>query len=297
MLPSAHLSVPPTTRALVTSLIVFSLLSLVISDQYLVISPGTSVYYPWTFISATWVENLVGFVVGGVGLLFMGRYFEQAWGSRELIKFLTVVAIVSNTVTFFVLLVMYFVKTDVDWLFTARANGLAAILTGFVVAFKQAVPEHKVQLFGRVSIRAKNLPPLVLLVYSISNLIGLVPFAQVVLAHIGFFVAWYYLRFWKLGDGGIQGDRSESFAFVTFFPEFVGPYLKPVSHGIYAVGRRLRLVPALSPTLPTTIYDANEALGRNMPVDAEAERRRAVALKALNSHLAESQVADGPEPR
>jgi hypothetical protein len=40
-----------------------------------------------------------------------------------------------------------------------------------------------------------------------------------ILIQFGFFVAWVYLRFFKISEDGLsRGDRSETFAFQYWFP-------------------------------------------------------------------------------
>jgi hypothetical protein len=60
-------------------------------------------------------------------------------------------------------------------------------------------------------------------VATLMSIIGLVLFQAIVfynLVNIGWVIGWVYIRFFKYQDG-IQGDRSEAFAIVTFFPEFL----------------------------------------------------------------------------
>jgi hypothetical protein len=43
-----------------------------------------------------------------------------------------------------------------------------------------------------------------------------------IIIQFGFFTAWVYLRFFKLSENGeFRGDRSETFAFVNWFPPLV----------------------------------------------------------------------------
>jgi len=55
------------------------------------------------------------------------------------------------------------------------------------------------------------------------SIISLILFQAIVfynLVNIGWVIGWVYIRFFKYQDG-IQGDRSETFAIQTFFPEFL----------------------------------------------------------------------------
>jgi hypothetical protein len=99
-------------------------------------------------------------------------------------------------------------------------HGLSALQTAFLVAFTQLIPEHQLQLFsGLIKIRVKRLPGVYLLVSNVLTL--LVNQNPYIIIQFGFFSGWVYLRFVKVqeGSGGeFRGDRSETFAFTSWFP-------------------------------------------------------------------------------
>lgn len=101
-----------------------------------------------------------------------------------------------------------------------QINGMTGVLASFLVAFRHLIPEHLVQVFGgTVSIRVKNL----LGMLTAATIVTLILFQTLVvynLVNLGWVVAWAYLRFFKWQDG-VQGDRSETFALYTFFPDFL----------------------------------------------------------------------------
>ena len=93
----------------------------------------------------------------------------------------------------------------------------------------------------------------------------------------------------------MKGDASDTFAFVAFFPDAVHPFLAPVCDGVYSTLVQLKLCTPFSDEaieagnenaasrsegLPS-IMNGRGGSGRR----AEAERRRAVALKALDQRL------------
>jgi hypothetical protein len=103
--------------------------------------------------------------------------------------------------------------------FTTICGGVA-LQAGFLVAFKQLVPEHTVTLFkGIVKVRVKHFPSLFLLVNTLSGPIFGTDVAAI-LAWLGFLSSWTYLRFYKrsfpdLGSSqapSLKGDASEIFA-------------------------------------------------------------------------------------
>ena len=114
------------------------------------------------------------------------------------------------------------------------------------------------------------------------------------LVQFGFFVAWVYLRFFKLSENGdFRGDRSETFAFQCWFPPPVRyvhpawlsverlieviclhgrPYIAIAGNHVYKMAVRVGLVQAWEePAGYSVLPGPGQAR-------AEAERRRSVLL-------------------
>lgn len=110
------------------------------------------------------------------------------------------------------------------------------------------------------------------------------------LVQFGFFVAWVYLRFFKLSENGdFRGDRSETFAFQYWFPPPIRfaalnprsrtatdthdrPYIAIAGNHVYKVAVRVGLVQAWEePAGYSVLPGPGQAR-------AEAERRRSVLL-------------------
>ena len=189
-------------------------------------------------------------------------------------------------------------------------SGGIAIQAGFLVSLKQLVPEHTVAIAkGLVRMRVKHFPAIFLLTNTISGVI-LGTETAMFLAYFGFLTAWVYLRFFRVspslvsaatGDGSVtKGDASDTFAFAHFFPEPIYTPLAAVSDSLY------NTCVALGVCTPFTAQDidaGNEQAsaraegglpsimnpsgrgGRGGATRAEAERRRALALKALDQRL------------
>jgi hypothetical protein len=170
---------------------------------------------------------------------------------------------------------------------------MGGFLCGLVVAYKQVVPEHTINLFKRPFIRVKHLPSIILLVHLIFFLFGLI-FTTFFIHVTGIFCASIYLRFYKAGDLGITGDRSETFSFASFFPDLFHPYIKPVSTFIYTHLVKFNMLPPLAPRevieplLNVTTVPASKGPKINLPV-SDSDRRKAIALKELNDRLAKSE--------
>lgn len=138
------------------------------------------------------------------------------------------------------------------------------------------------------------------------------------LSLFGFFTGWIYLRFYRkseiasaaTGEGAfVRGDASDTFAFVAFFPDALGVVFAPVCDGVYDVLVQMRVCVPFSDeaveqsneqtagraegVLPG-IMDSRGGGGRR----EEAERRRALALKALDQRLnaAAGRTTTAPAP-
>lgn len=182
-----------------------------------------------------------------------------------------------------------------------------ALEAGFLVALKQLVPEHTVSIFkGAIRVRIKHFPALFTLANVISGpLLG--TDTALWLSLIGFLTSWIYLRFFRIteitsvatgGEGAtMKGDASDTFAFVAFFPDVMHPFLSPMCDGIFATLVQLRICVPFS---DEAVETGNENMGArpdSLPSflnnregvgggrRAEAERRRALALKALDQRL------------
>lgn len=85
----------------------------------------------------------------------------------------------------------------------------------------------------------------------------------------------------------MRGDASETFAFAEFFPGPVKPVVAALSEQIFNVLVAVRICTPFSPADVSVASGGNHFLPRNAPggVRAEAERRRALALKALDQRL------------
>lgn len=89
-------------------------------------------------------------------MLFCGKYLERAWGSRELLKFVIITAVLSNVVTWFGILLSYYLSGDDMFLYQVQINGMSGVFSAFLVAFKHLIPEHRIAIMGgKVSIRVK----------------------------------------------------------------------------------------------------------------------------------------------
>lgn len=67
-----------------------------------------------------------------------------------------------------------------------------------------------------------------MLYVTFSNIACLLGYQNTILIQFGWIVSWFYLRFIKLNEGGeFRGDRSETFAFASWFPPFAQYVRRP----------------------------------------------------------------------
>lgn len=131
---------------------------------------------------------------------------------------------------------------------------------------------------------------------------------QTLLAIFGFVTSWTYLRFYKVSfadlsvsqPASLRGDASETFAFAHFCPDPIHQPIATVSDAVYGA---LVAINVIKPFSADDIETSNSQAhlrgeggmshitnrGSGVPAPgsarAEAERRRALALKALDQRL------------
>lgn len=129
-----RINIPPLTRAILFGFLVFTSLnaytryrlwsssatSRPFGDRsyhapYITIVPGASLTYPWVFVTATFTEqNIAGLLITGATLFYGGRYLERAWSSTEYTKFMLLVCLVPNVVSFLTYFFIYILSRNPD---------------------------------------------------------------------------------------------------------------------------------------------------------------------------------------
>ena len=185
-------------------------------------------------------------------------------------------------------------------------NGTIPLQISFLVAFSQLVPAHTVTLFrGIVSLRVPRFPLLHILGVLLLSLTPLLSVASFFLVTSGSLTSWTYLRFYKPAfpdletsqPTSLRGDASETFAFAEFFPDPAKQFVAAFSNQIYNILVSLRIC------TPFSAADVSASRGetfmqRGTPgsARAEAERRRALALKALDQRLHAATAGSKAQP-
>ena len=319
-----RINIPPVTRILLISIIALSFIYNLARwkshvnipdtrlDQtgvpYLILVPAQCLYYPWTFILTTFVEqNVITLMVNLATVFFGGRYLERAWGSKGFAIAFFIAGVVPNLIAAPMYILWGALMRNPTRAWTPISGGIT-IQAAFLVAFKQLVPEHTVSIFrGFIKMRVKHFPAVFLLANSLSGII-LGTDTAAIFAWVGLVTFWIYLRFYKrqpdlsgatTSGQGMKGDASETFAFATFFPDKIQPPIAAVCDQIFILLCNMKLCVPFSEEaiasgneqvaargeggLPSLLSQGRGA--RGMGKREEAERRRALALKALDQRL------------
>lgn len=290
-------SVPPVTRFFTAATLASSTLYLWIrwttghtAVAYLTLVPGTSLFFPWTFATSALVEiSIIELIISLLVIPASLAYFERLWGTVETLKFIIVCVTGPNIIGCAFNWIEFAVTRNADlFLYGMEYHGQMALFISLLVSFTQVIPEHQVQILGFIKARVKRLPMAYLTFSTIMTLLGFQ--SPYILIQFGWFVSWIYLRFYKrsVGDslGGVvsYGDRSETFALTSWFPPFLHTPLSMLGNTVYKIATRFHLLPTSVP------HDIESGGYSQVPggARAEAERRRALALKALDQRLANS---------
>jgi hypothetical protein len=170
------------------------------------------------------------------------------------------------------------------------------------------VPAHTVTLFrGIVSLRVPRFPLLHVIGVFVLSLTPFLSFASFLLVTTGFLASWVYLRFYKQAfpdlessqPSSLRGDASETFAFAEFFPDPVKPVIAAVSNQMYDILVSVRICTPFSQADVSASRGetfVQRSAGAPGGARAEAERRRALALKALDQRLHAATGGSNPQP-
>lgn len=122
-----RINIPPVTRAVLGTLLFQSILGAAIRYRqwtghadivipYLTLVPQLSLVYPWTFVTSALVEgNVFTLAIAAVTLYHGGRYLERAWSSAELAKFMALVSLLPNLLTFCVMVLCFTLTRNESW--------------------------------------------------------------------------------------------------------------------------------------------------------------------------------------
>jgi len=237
----------------------------------------------WTLITGLLIEaNFINLIIDIPVMVICGMYLEPLWGAMELLKYMAVTGVGTAVLTSFVSLIAYAITQNYTFWFV-QFSGLAGVLGGITVAFKQNLPDQKLDLKVK-SFRVQELPFLTIMIFIFLSVIRLFQYTQIVMVICGVIVGWIYLRFYQSHGKGVRGDINESFEAATLFPQILRPLVGFISNVLFKTAVKLGLC-----KYPVRTYDVGgpSSITISLPGSdpADAERRRKKALRALNERL------------
>ncbi|XP_020577581.1 rhomboid-like protein 19 isoform X2 [Phalaenopsis equestris] len=254
--------------------------------SYLALIPTRTIPFAWNLVTSGYMEQtLPGVIISVVGLLFIGKFLEPLWGSREFFRFIVVVNFLISICIFVTAIALYYITTEESYLYTP-VSGFHGILAGFLVGIKQLMPDHELSLFFLLKIRAKWIPTLIATVSVAVSFFVPESASYLPTVLFGFYMGWLYLRYFQTKpETGLKGDPSDEFSFSSFFPQFLRPILDPVASLFDKMlcGKRLHKLSESS----SLVLKGNPLPGSD-PIDAS--RRRERGARALEQRLADERV-------
>ncbi|KAG8436138.1 hypothetical protein GDO86_007299 [Hymenochirus boettgeri] len=234
----------------------------------------------WTLATHGLLELHIWDVLGSLLLTFgAGRRLEPLWGAPELLIFYGLVSVAVGILGSLIYLLAYAATSDLYYLFSAHVHGFPAFAGAVIVAHKQTLGDG--QMESKWWMRA--LPQLVFLIVMALSLVSLIPSRVFVGYSLGMVTGWVYLRFYQRHSRG-RGDMSDHFSFASFFPGRVQPAAALLGSLAHAILVKLHLCPR---ALKRYDVGAPSSITISLPGTdpQDAERRRQLALKALNERL------------
>ncbi|KAG1666228.1 hypothetical protein FOA52_011528 [Chlamydomonas sp. UWO 241] len=282
MLPGGHQpKVTRLSKAIAALLIVVFAVDFFVpsTSAYLALVPGRTLPCVWNLFTAGFVTtDAIALVLNCAALILLARLVEPVYGSKEFLKFISIVNLSCGTAVFVVVYVVFAANPNGTLLYT-EFYGFQGIAMGLLVAVKQILGDQDAKLFGAIKINIKFLPGILLLAAT-AGAAALGQSHQLGFLYVGALSSYVYLRYFQpQGETGARGDASESFRFSGFFPAMLAPVVDPIA-SIFATVFRLSHAPA--PEGGTPLKAGPSMLGSDV---ADANRRRERGAKALEARL------------
>mmetsp|Transcript_44155 Transcript_44155/g.107912 ORF Transcript_44155/g.107912 Transcript_44155/m.107912 type:complete len:381 (-) Transcript_44155:179-1321(-) len=302
-------SAPLAVKVLVAITMGLYLSQLVVPDVESVLAIiATNTYgahsYVWNVFTAGFFnDNIAMTLAVSLSLIVMGRYLVSSWGSREFISYVVFTNFTVGCGIFVAQIFYYMTSFSYSYLEQPVSGGMG-ILSALMITIKQRLPDEPIMVAGNQvgSLTAKDLPGILIILSAFLSLVNVLK----VFTHClcGCYFGWVYLRFLQRGLDGLRGDMSTHMAFVSFFPDFLKPYVQILSNAVYKAVCG-RTVQTMLDDLPQAGADLGAAMqgGMGTVVDGmyslpvitapplpgsttlDAERRRARALATLEDRL------------
>ncbi|KAL4216330.1 hypothetical protein ACF0H5_024057 [Mactra antiquata] len=261
------------------------------ATPYITVTPGYVLppnFWVWTYFTHTFIEFHFWDVLADVLVVILcGKLLEPLWGAMDMLLFFLITNFSVAIATSFTYLVIYLVSKNEDYLFDTYIHGLAGYIAGFSVAVKQVMPDHVLVTSPFGKLRNTHIP-LILVTFVITlRLIGALDGPYPIMFTWGVISSWVYLRFYQKHSNGNRGDMAENFSFASFFPSQVQPVISIMSNSIFAIFVKVKICKK-----PQRHYDVSSPTTITITLPGtdpqDAERRKNLAIKALNERLSKA---------
>ncbi|RUS79844.1 hypothetical protein EGW08_012370 [Elysia chlorotica] len=255
---------------------------------YITVTPGYVMppnFRVYSFIFYSFVELHFWHVLADIAVIVLfGKLLEPLWGAADMLLFFVINSLGVGLLTAFLYFFIYLVTLNEEYLFNVHIYGMAGYVAGFCVAVKQVMPDHCLATLPFGKLRNTHIPLTLLVFIIIMRLSGLLPGPYPYMYAMGMIVSWIYLRFYQKHTNGNRGDMAENFSFASFFPSQLQPLVAVISNSIFSVFVRMKLC-----NKPQRKYDVSSPTTITVTLPGtephDAERRKQLALKALNERL------------
>jgi len=242
----------------------------------------------WQLVTAGFTEKYLICVVFNLSLLAVSnRFLEPVWGTLEYIKFIVVINIAAYSMNLVKYFVGYVALREESFLYAPFSGG-QGLLGGILVGLKQLIPDH-VMVRAVPAVRVRHLPLCSFIAALFLMLIRVSGLRYLTVTIGGLASSWIYLRYFQIRDSG-RGDFSDALSLASFFPESAQPHVIKYSSAVSSVVDGMLQKRQASKTVDLKTFSTNV----NIITDPVSERRRQLALQALNERLQKTDDVDWP---
>lgn len=160
---------------------------------------------PWVLVTNSFIEEtLAGLLINFLLFFYLGKYLESMWGSREYIKFIITIVLISNSTIYLYYTFMQLLFGESESVPPVVMSSMA-INMGLFIAIKQRISNHYLLFFkGNLRIKIAYLPFILLVVLTFLSFLDEDFDISLQLSVLGFIISWTYLRFFKVGTNDRQ---------------------------------------------------------------------------------------------
>lgn len=253
----------------------------------------------WAFLTAGLFENSIFMLLGNLLLIVVVcPFLEIAWGANKIIQYILFVNAVTYACVFLILVFTYMSVLDTKLLFNP-IFGFSPITAALTVGVFQKLA-HRPLIASIPAFSTRYLPGVMILTHILLVLLNLIPGYHIGLVCAGTIFGWTYLRFMMVDtETRMKGDSRETFEFAKLFPDL--PVLQPClialsnitytafkSMGCCQLGSNDKGVAAAKTDAVVVRHDHGVPIIKSS--DPNKERRRAMAMKAIDDKLAQLNV-------